>query len=151
MSATKAIRDAIVTAAGTILVANGYSTEVVEVSSEPKGIDEVRAPAIYLISMEGNSEVESLSNLQGRARQTYRAQLTIQSSTPGADMDAFLDDLRNAIEKESISNIPLGLNYVEKITVTGWSPTFTESHIHEGLYLRECDVVVDYVYTRGSV
>jgi hypothetical protein len=149
VSATAGIRSAITTTLASVTTSNGYSTNVVEVGSEPKGIDEVRSPAVYLLSMDGQSDLESLSNLQGQCKQAFRMQLVIRSATPQADMDAFLDDVRNAVEKST--SALLSLSYVVRVTVSGWSPTFTESHINDGVYLRECDVVVDYVYQRGSV
>lgn len=119
-----------------------------EVSREPKRMDEARSPGAYIVSADGSAGLETLSNRESDPRQVFTVQLFVRSATPNADMNSLLDSVRNAVEGDGSALVSIPT--VIRVQVTQWSSVFTESSIHGGVYLREVDVAVDYVYTRGS-
>ena len=148
---TKAIKDALVADLEYITVAHGYATEVKQVSREPIEPDLLQKPGIAIIPETGGESDESeLGNITGAAVQRFRLQLVLgASSTPNDDMDDFLDDVRNAIER-SASNT-LAASGVIKTTVNSWTEVMTGKTVHDNtLYYREAAVSVDYEYTRGA-
>ena len=145
---TGSLKSAIVADLETIDGTGNFSTTVAEVGREPKRFDEIKKPAAFIVSADYDSDPESNTLLSGLATHTFALQLAIHSNTPNADMDDFFDDVRNAIEV-STSNL-VGVTGVTKVDVTGSSPTYTDPSIHEGIYLREVEVAVEYKYERGS-
>ena len=125
-----------------------FSTTVAEVGSEPKHVSEVEKPGVFIYASEGESDLETLTNLRGSTDQSYTLDLVIESNTPNADMDAFLDDIRNAVERDT-SNV-LGVARVETAVVTAWTPVETDADIHMNTYYHQVNVVVAYLYSRGA-
>jgi hypothetical protein len=148
VSVTATIKTALVADLDAIDGTGIFSTTLKETGTEPVRIDEAEAPAIYIFASDGTSDLETLTNLRGETEQSYTLDLVIKSTTPNADMDTLLDDVRNAIER-STSNV-LGVAAVNTATVTDWTPVETDPGIHEGVYIRQVNVVVSYLYTRGS-
>jgi hypothetical protein len=147
---TNDVRSAIVADAEDITTGNGYSMTVVEVGVEPKPIELVKAPAIFLVPGEGgDSDPATLTNRKGVATQRVVLQLLVRSATPHADVENLLDDVRNVIER-SDSNVG-ALPAVRKITVSEWTEVVTQGEIHNQWGLIEAVVTVEYLYTRGSV
>jgi hypothetical protein len=141
MSITETLAAALVTDLQTV-------SGIAEVGREPKRIDEALAPSAYVITADGSSDIETISNMQGQCRQSFVVQLMVRSAAPNADMNSLLDAVRNAVE--SSSGTLVTLSTVVRVSVTRWSGVFTEPSIHEGVYLREVTVDVDYIFTRGS-
>lgn len=148
MAITASIKAALVADLQRIQGKTPFSTTVREVGTEPKRIDEAQKPGVYIYSSEGSSDLDSLTNLRGEAEQAYTLDLIIESNTPNADMDAFLDDVRNSIEAAT-GNVR-ALSSVHKVTVTDWTPTETGPDIGMNVYIRQVNVSVTYTYTRGS-
>lgn len=149
MGITKDIKDALISDLNGISTAAGYNTDVKQVSREPVPIDEARKPHIAILpGGGGDSDLEALGNREGIATQRYTLQLVVQSSTPNADMDNLLDDIRNAIEPSDGS--VMGVTGVEYAGLEDWSEVVTDELTHGQVYYREATVAVRYVYTRGS-
>lgn len=148
MSITATIRDALMTDLRDINGMDGFVTALAEVGSEPKRVDEAQKPGVYVQSTEGVSDLETITQRRGEVEQIYTLDLVVSSATPNADMDALLDDVRNAIERDG-SNI-LTVSAVTKVTVTDWSPVGTDPDIALGVYWRTVNVAVNYIYTRGA-
>lgn len=149
MAITRQIKDAMVADLESITAGNGYNFTVAEVGVEPKPAPEVTKPAVFILPGEGgSSELAQLTNAAGIASQTYTLQLVVDSAQPNEDMDNFLDDVRNAIERSS-SNVN-AVSGVEMAAVTGWSEIVTDPGISQNTYFREATVEVRYLYTRGA-
>ena len=125
-----------------------FTTTVAEVGSEPKPSNEVQKPGVFIYSTEGEADLETLTNLRGSTVQTFTLDLVIESNTPNADMDTFLDDIRNALER-TVSNT-LAVDRVSNVVVTDWTPVETDPDIHMNTYYRQVNVVVSYLYSRGA-
>jgi hypothetical protein len=129
-----------------------FTMTVAEVGREPVRPDEAKSPGIYISSGSGNSELGSISNLRGDAEQVFTLDLIVESTTPNADMDSLLSDVRNAVER-SASNIKatvIANGSVTDVVASDWTPVLTDPGIHELVYFRQVDVVISYLYTRGS-
>ena len=125
-----------------------FTTAVAVVGSEPKPVSEVEKPGVFIYASEGESDLETLTNLRGITEQSYTLDLVIESNTPNADMDTFLDDIRNCVER-STSNV-LTTARVNTAVVTDWTPVETDPDIHMNIYYRQVNVVVAYLYSRGA-
>jgi hypothetical protein len=123
-------------------------TALAEIGREPKRVDEALAPSAFIVSAQGSADLESLSNREGESYQTFTVQTMVRGATPNADMNNLFDSIRNAVERDG--GALMVLPTVVTVSVTRWSSVFTESSIHEGVYIRELDVTVRYVYTRGG-
>ena len=149
MAITRSIKNALVSDLEHITEANGYSKTLAEAGLEPKDWDEAKYPAVYVIpDAGGSSELETLTNLKGEAEQAFTLQLVLKSANPNTDMDNFLDDVRNAIER-SAGNLNT-LAGVEFAGITEWSEVLTVRDEDYGLYYREATLTVRYLYTRGG-
>lgn len=149
MAITRQIKNAMVADLESITAGNGYNFTVAEVGVEPKPAPEVTKPAVFILPGEGgSSELAQLTNAAGLASQTYTLQLVVDSAQPNEDMDNFLDDVRNAIERSS-SNVN-AVSGVEMAAVTGWSEIVTDPGVSQNTYFREATVEVRYLYTRGA-
>jgi len=146
---TKTIRDAIVSDLQDISTANGYETDLVEVGTEPKRREEVRAPAVYLVPEQGGvAELETLSNGQGAAIQRIAVDCFVRSSTPHDDAIKLLDDVRNAVERSD--GATLAVNGVESVQVVEWSEVMTSEDVGDQWGIITATIEVAYVYSRGS-
>lgn len=149
MAITRSIKSALVSDLEHITEANGYSKTLAEAGLDPKDWDEAKYPAVYVIpDAGGSSELETLSNLKGEAEQAFTLQLVLKSNTPNTDMDNFLDDVRNAVER-SAGNLN-ALAGVEFAGITEWSEVLTVRDEDFGLYYREATLTVRYLYDRGG-
>jgi hypothetical protein len=72
----------------------------------------------------------------------------IKSSTPNADMDNLLDDVRNAVERSNGNT--QSRSDVISARVSDWTEVITDETIHGEVYYREAVVEVQYHYTLGS-
>lgn len=149
MSKTNALKDALITDLNDVTTANGYSQTVAEVSREPIRFDEVKVPHISIVPGDGGSAApETLTNRIGAAEQEWTLQLVLRTTTPNEDMDDFLDDVRNVIER-STGNLGSTAGVI-LAAVSSWTGTITAEEIHQNTYYREATVSVQYEYTRGS-
>lgn len=149
MSITNTLKDALITDLNDITTANGFSKTVSEVSREPIRFDEAKVPHISIVPGDGGSAAaETLTNRIGAGEQEWTLQLVLRTTTPNEDMDDFLDDVRNAIER-STGNLGSASGVI-LAGVTGWTGTITAEEIHENTYYREATVTVQYEFTRGS-
>jgi hypothetical protein len=146
---TKRIRDAILLDLADITVANGFSTTLVEVGAEPKRIADSTLPCVFLTTGPGGrGEAYQLSNFAGHTTHQFVVQMMVRSSTPNADMDNLLDDVKNSVER-STSHVT-ALTEVDDITVVDWTETTVSGDISNSTYYREATIQVSYVYSRGA-
>ena len=130
-----------------------FSTTIAEVGTTPKRIDDAKFPGAYVFSGEGSASLSSLTDKLRSGTQRYIVQLAVHSSTPNADMDTFMDDVRNAFERETsnlntinVSNIR---NFQTDVGSWDWFPT--DQTIDEGKLLAEVEVIVRYDYNAGTL
>ena len=148
MSITATIKAALIADLTAIDGTGIFSTTVAEVGSEPKEVSEAQKPGVFIYASEGESDLETMTNLRGETQQAYTLDLVIESNTPNADMDTFLDDVRNCVERTA-SNV-LGATRVNTATVTDWTPVESDPDILMNIYFRQVNVVVSYLYSRGA-
>jgi len=149
MAILKSIRDAAVLDLTGLTVRSGVTIQ--DVFTVPKLLDDIeRFPCIFIAPGDGgNSELETISNLYGRATQELLFVYVDSTEDPNDDLDNATDAIRNALEASG-GNL-LNLESVVTAVVQGFSPVIpTDGETSERKYWREITVVVDYIYTRGS-
>lgn len=145
---TRALRDALVLDLQDIDGTGGFVTTLVEVGVEPKDVDKIVSPSVYLAPAEtGEAEPLTIANVMDGV-QRYTVQSYVRSATPHADAQDLLDDIRNAVER-STSNLHQRADVLLSM-VTGWSEVLTWGDIANQWGLIEVTVTVKYSYTVGS-
>jgi hypothetical protein len=150
MAKTKTLRDALKSDLEAINGTGIFTTTVATVGTEPVNVDTVAPPAAFLIpDRSGEGTPADVSDRVGKAVQLFTVQLYLQTETPNVDMLAFLDDVRNAVER-STANIG-AVAGVEWAGASNWSEVLTTEDLAVQRAFAEITVSVSYFYTRGAL
>lgn len=140
---TATLRDGLAESLRMISRQNNYETDPI-VIVEPTALRDVPVPCVALAGAAGgSSKPDQLTNGAGHAEQEFVVQLIAKS---GEEMDALLDDVRNATEGDAS---PLAtVSGVEMVTLSQWSHLVHDEDLN--LVICEAMVEVRYCYARGG-
>lgn len=148
MAKTTSIFDAIVLDLKAINGTGIFATTVAQVYTESADTEVSKNPSITVWQNGLDVPADEIGLSDAHAFQVFRFLMHVKSITYLADLRAFQDDVRNAIERD-VSNIH-GVDRVEVAMVTRIDPpSATSQDISDGRVFQQGEIVVNYHYQRG--
>ena len=131
-----------------ISVANGFDTDVAEVSADPLDAQHATMPSVELNPDEGgDAEVSELGDRAAAAEQQWTLRLLVAGATHRADIQNLLDDVRNTVATGTLSQ----RSGVESAKVATWDAPLLEESIGEQRASMRAVVRARYNYLRGAL
>lgn len=151
MGLTRVVDDAVVADLLDIHVANGFATDIQEVSLEPTALERVTPPAAFLLPG-GNIGSDDSQYTQSRGRRTQRTllQLIVRGANPHQQMSDFIDDVGNSVERPT-SHVNAAAVEIEDVVMTEASPVRTAGDLHNQWGFAVVQIETTYIYVRGSL
>lgn len=155
MAKTKALRNALIADLQDIDGEGLFVTDLTagEITTEPKQRTFLRFPAVAIAPGErgASEEPDTLSGATGIAAQSFDLEVTVASETPHDAIQDLLDDIRNAMERKTGSNL-CAVDGVLFVVVDGWErDEEQDKQTAQQRAVIKVSVTVKYGYTRGSV
>ncbi len=148
MAKTTAIFDALVLDLKAINGIGIFATNVKQVYTESAEAEVSKNPSITIWQDGLDVPSDEIGMNDAHAFQVFRFLMHVKSTTYLADLRAFQDDVRNAIERDA-SSIH-GVAKVEVAMVTRIDPpSATSQDISDGRVFQQGEIVVNYHYQRG--